>query len=305
MVLLLLLVVLHDRLLLELTNMTGHSFEVLLEFSDLRVRLEQILRIEVTIGAHLLIQIELQLELSLRFEVLLLQLGDQVILKLDLLEARIVSGISCRSLLSVYLFVLLQLDVLLTQLLHANGIRLLLELDLGELLLIHLYLVFCLALGLFLSHKITIQELTFVDLRIDFLLLIFDETLLFLLHLYLLLVLHVNLFSLKAEIVLPDSSLVRSPLNRIFLLCEAPELLLSCVKIRLLRCQVGSMLCVLRHESRVIFFSLGQDLTGLTEFIFFSAHFGLGIIKCLFSLLSLVLRIFLLLLVRSLRLFKF
>ena len=55
MVLLLLLVVLHDRLLLELTNMTGHPLEVLLEFSDLRVRLEQILRIEVTIGAHLLI----------------------------------------------------------------------------------------------------------------------------------------------------------------------------------------------------------------------------------------------------------
>ena len=88
-----------------------------------------------------------------------------------------------------------------------------------------------------------------MNLRIDFLLLVLDKSLLFLLHLDFLLILHVNRLTLETVLVLPHFRLMRAPLNRILLLRETPELLLSRVKIRLLSRQVGAMLRVLGHEA--------------------------------------------------------
>ena len=60
--------------------MTSHTFEVSLELGDLRVGFKKVLRVEITIGTDLLIQVELKLKLSLSFKVLFLELSDQVIL---------------------------------------------------------------------------------------------------------------------------------------------------------------------------------------------------------------------------------
>ena len=255
-VLLLLLVILLNGLLFELTDMTGHPLEVLLQLGNLRVRLKQVLRVQITIGSHLLVKIELELELGLSLEILLLELRDQVILKLDLLQALVVPGISRCRLLRINFLVLLQLYVLLTQLLHADRIGLFLETDLGELLLVHLDFVLRLPLGLLLGDQIAIEELALMNLRIDLLLLVLDMSLLILLHLDLLLVFVIILLTLERKIFLTHFGLVSAPLDSIFLLCELPKLFLRRVQIGLLSGQVSLMLRVLRHESRVVLFSL-------------------------------------------------
>ena len=102
--------------------MTCHSLEVCLQLRDLRVCFEQILGVEVSIRSDLLIQVELKFEFGFRFEVLLLKLRDQVVLELDLLQALVVLGVGLSGLLSVDFLIFLQLDVLLTELLHANSI---------------------------------------------------------------------------------------------------------------------------------------------------------------------------------------
>jgi len=94
----------------------------------------------------------LELELGLSLQILLLQLRDQVVLELDLLKTLIVFGVGCSGLLRVYFLVFLQLDVLLTQFLHANGVGLFFESNFCQLLLIHLNLVLGFPLGLLLSH---------------------------------------------------------------------------------------------------------------------------------------------------------
>ena len=102
-ILLLLYVILDDGILLELTDVASHPLEVSLELSDLGVGLKQVLGVQVTIGAHLLVKIELKLEFGFGLEVLLLKLGDQVILELDLFEALIVLGILGSGLLGICL----------------------------------------------------------------------------------------------------------------------------------------------------------------------------------------------------------
>ena len=181
-ILLLLFRVLDLGLILKLTDMARHSLKILLQLSDLRVRFQQILGVEITIGADLLIQVKLELEFGLRLQIFLLKLGDQVVLQLDLLETLVVSSVGRCRLVGIVLLVLLELDVLCLQFLHGKRVRLLLETNLRQLLLVHLNFVLRLALLLLLSDQVTIEKLSFVDLSIDVLLLV----LYFLLHLLLL-----------------------------------------------------------------------------------------------------------------------
>ena len=181
-ILLLLFRVLDLGLILKLTDMARHALKILLQLSDLRVCFQQILGVEITIGADLLIQVKLELEFGLRLQIFLLKLGDQVVLQLDLLETLVVSSVGCCRLVGIVLLVLLELDVLCLQFLHGKRVRLLLETDLRQLLLVHLNFVLRLALLLLLCDQVTIEKLSFVDLSIDVLLLV----LYFLLHLLLL-----------------------------------------------------------------------------------------------------------------------
>jgi len=75
-ILLLLFAIFDDGLFLELANMACHALEIFLKLSDLRVGLKQVFRVQVAIGADLLVKIKLEFEFGLSFEVLLLQLSD-------------------------------------------------------------------------------------------------------------------------------------------------------------------------------------------------------------------------------------
>jgi len=199
-VLLLFLIVLDDRLFLQLTDVSGHPLEVSLELCNLGVCFEQILRVEVTVGSDSLVEVELELEFGLSLQVLLLELSDQVVLQLNLLEALVVLGVSESSLIGIDLLIFLQLNVFLAQFNHFDGIRVLSEHDFGQLLLVHLNFVLGLALGLFLGDQVSIQKLALVDLSIDLLFLVFDPALLLLLPSDFLLELLIFLFTLSGEL---------------------------------------------------------------------------------------------------------
>lgn len=96
-------------LLLELRDLLSHSLELHLELCDLLGGLEKVLRVEVTVRTHGLIEVLLLLQSALSLYVLLLKLGDQVVFELDLLKALIVLGISLRCLNTIFLLVLLEL----------------------------------------------------------------------------------------------------------------------------------------------------------------------------------------------------
>mmetsp|Transcript_29099 Transcript_29099/g.36065 ORF Transcript_29099/g.36065 Transcript_29099/m.36065 type:complete len:298 (+) Transcript_29099:397-1290(+) len=162
--------------------MACHALEIFLKLSDLRVGLKQIFRVQVAIGADLLVKIKLEFEFGLSFEVLLLQLSDQVVFELDLLEALIVARVGCCCLVSIVLFVALKLNIFSLKLLHGQRVGLLLKANLGELLVVHLDFVFSFALVLLLSDQVAIEQLPLVNLRIDVLLFV----LYLLLHLFLL-----------------------------------------------------------------------------------------------------------------------
>ena len=180
--------------------MSGHSLEVGLKLSNLRVSLKQILRVKVTVGSDSLVEVELELEFGLSLQVLLLELSDQVVLQLHLLEALVVLGVSESSLVGIDLLILLQLYVFLAQFHHFDGVGILSEHDLGQLLLIHLNFVLGLALSLFLGDQVSIQKLALVDLSIDLLFLVFDPALLLLLPSDFLLELLIFLFTLSGEL---------------------------------------------------------------------------------------------------------
>ena len=96
-------------LLLELRDLLSHSLELHLELCDLLGGLEKVLRVEVTVRTHGLIEVLLLLQSALSLNVLLLKLGDQVVFELDLLKALIVLGISLRCLNTIFLLVLFEL----------------------------------------------------------------------------------------------------------------------------------------------------------------------------------------------------
>ena len=228
-ILLLLLIVLNNRLFLQLADMARHPFEIGLKLRDLRIGLKQVLRVQITIRSDLLIQVKLQLELSLGLQIFLLELRDQVVLELDLLETLVVLGVGRSGLFGIDFLVFLELDVLLTQLLHANGVGLLLESNLSELLLIHLNFVFGLPFSLFLRYQVSVEQLPLVDLRVDLLLLVLDVPLLVLLKRYLLFHLTVPLLPLEPMVFLFVFRLMSLSLDGVLLLGQLFQLLDSCV----------------------------------------------------------------------------
>ena len=85
----------------------SHSLELHLELGNLLGGLEQVLRVQVAVRAHRLIQVLLLLQSALRFDIFLLQLRYQVVFEFDLFETLIILGVSLRCLDTVLLFVLL------------------------------------------------------------------------------------------------------------------------------------------------------------------------------------------------------
>jgi len=108
-------------LLLELRDLLSHSLELHLELCDLLGSLKKVLRVEVSVRAHGLIEVLLLLQAALSLYVLLLKLRDKVVFELDLFKALIVLGISLRCLNTIFLLVLLEL---IDQLLELLGLSL-------------------------------------------------------------------------------------------------------------------------------------------------------------------------------------
>lgn len=102
-VLLLFLGILDRDLLLKLVDLLGHSLEFHFELSDLVFSLEQVLRVEVTVGPDRLIQVQLGLESGLLLDVLLLELGNQIVLQFDLFQALVVLSVGLGGLDTVLL----------------------------------------------------------------------------------------------------------------------------------------------------------------------------------------------------------
>ena len=237
--------VLGYSLFLKLADMARHTLEILLQLSDLRVCFQQVLGVEVAIGADLLIQVKLELKFGLRLQVLLLKLGDQVVLQLDLLETLVVPSVGCGRLVGIVFFVLLELDVLGLQFLHGKRVRLLLKADLRQLLLVHLNLVLRLALLLLLSDQVTVEKLALVDLSIDVLLLVLD----FLLHLLLLSDMNfkvaVNLLFADVEVFLAGFGHSLFLGYSVHLLLQFSQFFLSGLQIIILSILIGLLLEVL------------------------------------------------------------
>jgi len=82
--------VFHSNLLLKLIDLLDHDLVLHLEFSDLILRLHQVLSVQVTIRTHGFVQVLGRFQSRLRFNVFLLQFGNQVVLQLDLFKAHVV-----------------------------------------------------------------------------------------------------------------------------------------------------------------------------------------------------------------------
>ena len=249
----LLLVVFDNRLFFELTNVSGQPFEVGPQLSDLRVRFKQILRIEISVRPDLLVKVELKLKLCLSLEILLLELGNEIVLQLDLFKALVVLCVSKSSLVSIDFLVLLKLDVLLTELLHGDGIGLLLESNFEDLLLVHLHLVLSFAFSLLLSDEIAIEQLSLMDLGIDLLLLVVDFALHVLLNGRLLFEFEVLAVFFLRDFVSLQTRSVGLTLNDLVLLCELAKFFIGLAKVSLVRLIVRLVL-VERGLLPILFF---------------------------------------------------
>ena len=64
----------------------------------------------------------MQFKLCLSFEVLFLELRNEIVFQFDLLKALVVTRISHSGLVSVNLLILLEFQILLVELLHGDGI---------------------------------------------------------------------------------------------------------------------------------------------------------------------------------------
>ena len=99
--------VLGINLILQLGDLMGCDLELSLELSHLVLSLDQVLRVEISVGSNSLIQVLLLLELTLELNILFLELTDKVLLQLDLLnhlhEIGIGFGSFVRELISILL----------------------------------------------------------------------------------------------------------------------------------------------------------------------------------------------------------
>ena len=173
------LVVLGDDLLLELLDVGLHPFEFLLQFSYLRVGFPEVLGIKVPIRSDLLIELLLELKSLLCVDVLLLKLGDQVVLQLDLLQSLIVFGVRLSGLESVSLLFSLQLSVLLVEICDLVHVSLSLVDHLGQLILLCQLLVFVGPLLLLSIELVFEQKLLLTVFALSGLLLVFNISLYF------------------------------------------------------------------------------------------------------------------------------
>lgn len=184
-----------------------------------------------------------------------------------MLEALVVFGVGFSCLVSIDFFVFLQLDVFFRQLVHANGVGLLLEADLGKLLIVHLNLIFRHPLFFFLTNQVTIQKGSFVDSGRDFLLFVFHFLLHFLLNSAFLLKVSVSHLLLLVEIVATESGCVGSFGSLVQLLLVDPQFFLSCPQVSDLSLFVGLVLVELGLVTAQVFFSLSKGCLHLFQLI--------------------------------------
>jgi hypothetical protein len=82
------------NLLLQLVDLVRHASVLLRQLGYLLLTLKQVLRVEITVTTHRLVEVLLMLELGLHLGVLLLQLSNLVVLDLDLLDGLVVFSMS-------------------------------------------------------------------------------------------------------------------------------------------------------------------------------------------------------------------
>mmetsp|Transcript_10297 Transcript_10297/g.15732 ORF Transcript_10297/g.15732 Transcript_10297/m.15732 type:complete len:538 (+) Transcript_10297:515-2128(+) len=95
-------------LVLQLRNLMGGDLELPLQLSDLVLGLDQVLRVQVTIGTDSLVEVLLLLQLAFELDVLLLELTDQVLLELDLFDHLHQVGVGLAGLVGESISVLLK-----------------------------------------------------------------------------------------------------------------------------------------------------------------------------------------------------
>jgi len=147
-------------LLLELRDLLSHSLELHLELCDLLGGFEKVLRVEVAVRTHGLIEVLLLLQTALCLYVFLLKLSDQVVFELDLFKALIVLGISLRCLNTIFLLVLLELIDQLLELLGLSFVPLDLILEFLKLALEGLDGITLFSLFLLCQYDILVKKVT-------------------------------------------------------------------------------------------------------------------------------------------------
>lgn len=155
-------------------NLLSHSSKLHLQLSDFFLRFQQILRVEISVRSHSLIQSLLLLESSFRLNILLLKFGDQVVLELDLLEALIILSVSLRGFNTVLLFVLFKL---MNKLLEIQGfmfVALNLVLKLFKFICKCLDYAELMSFILFSSNDIFVEEISLSHFGIDLFSVIID-----------------------------------------------------------------------------------------------------------------------------------
>ena len=78
--------ILRFDLILELSDLMRGDLEFALEFGYFILRLNEVLGVEVTVGAHSLVETLLLFELAFELDVLLLEFGYKVLLEFDLFD---------------------------------------------------------------------------------------------------------------------------------------------------------------------------------------------------------------------------
>ena len=124
-----------ESLLLQLGDLLRHSSELHPQLCDLLLSFKEVLGVKVSVRSNSFVQVLLLLELALSLDILLLEFGDDIVVKLHLLKALVVLGVSLRGLKTVLLLIILKLVNQLLQLLSLSLVPLNLVLELLELVL--------------------------------------------------------------------------------------------------------------------------------------------------------------------------
>ena len=101
--------ILRPNFFFKMGDLLSHSSELHFQFGNFFLCFKKILGVEISIGPYGFVQSLLLLKSTFSFNILLLKLGDQIILKLNLFQTLIVLSISLRCFNTVLLLVFLQL----------------------------------------------------------------------------------------------------------------------------------------------------------------------------------------------------